>query len=180
MAYFTTPPLSIKDHPADAQHCGGTRMGFRYIFLHDTDTSADLTKYPLASLNWLSTTPGSNVSCTRYIPKSGQIYKLMPDATVPWTNGATALEPIPDNQPGVNEWSLTIEMEHAKYEVGRASWPLAQVRSAAWQCAEWWGAYGALPILGHTWVQANRNDPRDFPWDIFYRELFMRIAGLLP
>lgn len=177
MPYFTTPPLQITDHPADAQHCGGTRRGFRYIFLHDTDTSTDGNG--LNSLAWLSTNASSRVSCTRYIPKSGHIYKLMPDATVPWTNGATVLEPIPDNQPGVNEWSLTIEMEHSKRDTGSASWPLMQVRAAAWQCAEWWGQYGALPILGHTWVQANRDDPRDFPWGLFYTELFARMRGLL-
>ena len=171
--FFSTPPLSIVDHSADHNHCGGVRNGYRYIFLHDTDTPSDGNG--LNSLAWLSTTRGSGVSCTRYIPKSGQIYKLMPDATVPWTNGATVLEPIPDNQPGVNEWSLTIELEHARRDKGAASWPLAQVRSCAWQCAEWWGLYGALPILGHTWVQANRDDPRDFPWVIFYRELFARI-----
>lgn len=177
MLYFATPNLSIIDRPADDQHCGGVRRGFRYIFIHDTDTPSDGAA--LNSLKWLTVTPGSNVSSTRYIPKSGQIYKLMPDATVPWTNGATVLESIPDNQASVNEWSLTIELEHAKRDQGRASWPLAQVRSAAWQCAEWWGLYGALPILGHTWVQSNRDDPRDFPWDIFYRELFARIAGVL-
>src|SRR6187549_3935790 len=106
MAYFITPSLSIIDHPADAQHCGGTRAGYRFIFLHDTDTSSDGNG--LNSLAWLSTIPGSKVSCTRYIPKRGPIYKLMPDAIVPWTNGATVLEPLPLNQPGANEWSLTI------------------------------------------------------------------------
>lgn len=174
MLFFYTPPLTIIDHPADAQHCGGTRMGYRYIFLHDTDTSTDGNG--LDSLAWLSTTLNSKVSCTRYIPKNGQIYKLMPDATVPWTNGATVLESIPDNQPGVNEWSLTIELEHAKRDKGSGSWPLVQVRSAAWQCAEWKGIYGDLPILAHTWTQANRDDPRDFPWAVFYRELYLRMG----
>lgn len=177
MTYFITPPLDIIDHPADAQHCGGTRRGFRYIFLHDTDTSTDGNG--LNSLAWLSTTPGSKVSCTRYIPKSGQIYKLMADATVPWTNGATVLEPVPDNQDSVNEWSLTIEMEHSQHDKGSSSWPLVQVRAAAWQCAEWKGMYGDLPILGHTWVQSNRNDPRDFPWVMFYRLLFERMGEVL-
>lgn len=174
MTYFVTPPLQIIDHPADAAHCGGTRAGYRYIVLHDTDTPSDGNG--LNSLAWLSTTPGSGVSCTRYIPKKGPIYKLMPDATVPWTNGATVLEPIPDNQPGVNEWSLTIELEHARRDKGISSWPFLQVQLTAWQCAEWWGMYGALPILGHTWVQSNRNDPRDFPWGLFYKELFARMG----
>lgn len=177
MPYFTTPPLSIIDHPADAQHCGGVRKGFRFIFLHDTDTNTDGNG--LDSLAWLSTASGSKVSSTRYIPKSGHIYKLMDDAVVPWTNGATVLEPLPLNAPGVNEWALTIEMEHSKKDKGAASWPLVQVRSCAWQCAEWWGLYGALPILAHGWAQANRTDPRDFPWAVFYRELYMRVGGAL-
>ena len=175
MSYFTTPPLTIIDHPADSQHCGGVRKGFRYIFLHDTDTPS--SGNGLDSLAWLSTTPGSAVSCTRYIPKSGPIYKLMPDGVVPWTNGATAIESIPDNQPGVNAWSLTIEMERSHHDTG--PWPFVQVQLAAWQCAEWWGLYGALPILGHTWVQANRDDPRGFPWSQFYAELFARVRGAL-
>lgn len=172
--YFATPPLQIKDHPADAQHCGGARAGYRFIFIHDTATPGDGNG--IDSLAWLSTTPGSNVSCTRYIPKAGPIYKLMPDATVPWTNGATVLESLPLNAPGVNEWCLSIELEHSQKDKGRASWPFVQVQLAAWQCAEWWGLYGALPILGHGWTQANRTDPRDFPWDIFYRELFARMG----
>lgn len=176
MPYFITPPLSIIDHPADAQHCGGHRAGFRYIFLHDTDTKSDGNG--LDSLAWLSTTAGSAVSCTRYIPKSGQIYKLMPDATVPWTNGATVLEPLPLNAPGINEWSLTIEMEHSQKDKGAASWPEAQVRAAAWQCAEWKGLYGDLPILAHGWVQANRSDPRDFPWPQFYTLLYARMGAI--
>ena len=173
--FFTTPPLSIIDHPADVHHCGGTRKGYRFIFLHDTDTPSD--GHGLDSLAWLSTTAGSKVSCTRYIPESGQIYKLMPDATVPWTNGATALEDIPMNAPGVNEWSLTMELERGHANTG--PWPIAQVRSAAWQCAEWWGLYGALPILAHGWTQSNRTDPRNFPWPVFYTELFARIGGAL-
>jgi len=172
MAYFHTDPLTIIDHSADAAHCGGVRAGYRFIFLHDTDTSSDGNG--LDSLAWLSTTPGSRVSCTRYIPKKGPIYKLMPDATVPWTNGATVLESLPLNAPGVNEWSLTIEMERSKKDKG--PWPFVQVQLAAWQCAEWWGLYGALPILGHGWAQANRTDPRGFPWDIFYREIFARMG----
>lgn len=172
--FFTTLPLTIIDHPADAQHCGGTRRGFRYIFLHDTDTATDGNG--LDSLAYLSTTPGSRVSSTRYIPKRGPIYKLMDDAVVPWTNGATVLEPLPLNQSGVNELSLTIEMEHSQHDHGAASWPFVQVQLAAWQCAEWWGLYGAIPILAHGWVQANRTDPRDFPWDVFYRELFARMG----
>lgn len=173
MAYFQTPPLQIIDHPADAAHCGGVRAGFDFIVLHDTGTPSDGNG--LDSLAWLSTTPNSKVSCTRYIPKRGPIYKLMPDATVPWTNGATVLEPLPLNQPGVNERSLTIEMEHGQLDKGAASWPFVQVQLAAWQCAEWWGLYGAIPILGHGRVQANKTDPRDFPWDVFYRELFARM-----
>lgn len=172
--FFSTLPLTIIDHPADAQHCGGVRAGYDFIFLHDTDTSSD--GHGLNSLAWLSTTPGSNVSSTRYIPEKGPIYKLMPDAVVPWTNGATVLEPLPLNQPGINERCLSIEMEHSKYAKGRASWPLVQVQLAAWQCAEWYGLYGAIPILGHGRTQANRTDPRDFPWDIFYRELFARMG----
>jgi len=169
---YTLPNLTIVDHPADSEHCGGTRAGYYYIFLHDTDTPTDGNG--LDSLNFLSTQAGTKVSCTRYIPKKGPIYKLMPDSTVPWTNGATVLEDLPFNVPGVNEWSLTIEMEHSRHDVGRASWPFIQVQLCAWQCAEWQGLYGELPILSHARVQANRKDPRDFPWDIFYRELDKR------
>lgn len=174
--YFSTPPLLIIDHPADAQHCGGHRAGYRFIFLHDTATPS--SGNGLDSLDWLSTTPNSKVSCTRYIPKNGKIYKLMPDSTVPWTNGATVLEPLPMNQPGINEWALTIEMERGQADKGRDSWPFVQIQSASWQCAEWWGQYGALPILGHGWTQSNKTDPRDFPWDIFYKELFLRIGAV--
>ncbi len=171
MAYFHTDPLVIIDHPADSAHCGGTRAGYDFIILHDTDTAT--AGNGLDSLAWLSTTPGSRVSCTRYIPKRGPVYKLMPDSTVPWTNGATVLESLPLNLPGLNERSLTIEMERSRNDHG--AWPFVQVQLCAWQCAEWWGLYGALPILGHGRVQANRIDPRDFPWDIFYRELFARM-----
>lgn len=178
MAYFSTPPLQIIDHPADAEHCGGMpRLGYRYIVLHDTDTST--AGNGLDSLAYLSTTPGSGVSCHRYIPKNGLIYKLVPDHVVAWTQGPSELRLVPDNQPNVNQWCLSIEMERSKKDKGAATWPIAQVQSAAWQCAEWTGLYGAIPIVGHTWIQSDKNDPRDFPWSEFYRRLFARLRDLL-
>lgn len=173
MTLFVTPPLDIIDHPAGHDHCGGMpRLGYRWIVLHDTE--APTSGNGLDSLAYLSTTPNSGVSCHRYIPKSGHIYKVVPDEVVAWTQGPSELREVPANQPNINQWCLSIEMERGKKDGAASPWPMVQVVACAWQCAEWQGMYGEIPIVAHGWIQSDRRDPRDFPWLAFYRALDAR------
>lgn len=109
MAYFATPPLSIIDRPANAQHTSGTRLAadIRYIVLHSTVGGLQ------SSLDWLTVNPNSNVSTHRLV-------------------------------------------------------------------VEWYGLYGALPILSHAEIDTKgKTDPAGLPWSSFYRMLFVRLGQLL-
>src|SRR5262245_33239982 len=147
MIYFTTPPLAIVDHLADANHCGGMpRLDYRWIVLHATGGTN--------SLDWLSTSSSPPVSCHRLIAKDGTIYKIVPDDTVAWTQGPSELRLVPANQPNVNQYCLSIELENL--DDGHDPYPYAQVRSAVAQVAEWRGLYGDIPAVAHAWIQSGK------------------------
>src|SRR5204862_8324577 len=129
---FTTAPLPIIDHPADALHAGGqTRLGYRYVFIHATGGTN--------SLNWLSTTsPASKpVSCHRLIAKDGRIYKVVPDEKTAYTQGPAEIGPLPEQGQNANNWALSIELENL--DNGRDPYPAAQLDAAAAQVVEWIG-----------------------------------------
>lgn len=165
MSIFLTEPLPIVDLPADTNHYGGTRFSYEFIFLHDTE-GAD-------SRAWLSTAPGSQVSCHRLIARDGTIYKIVPDEQVAWTQGRGYMGGLGYNYT-LNERSLSIEFENLGTRKAEA-YPVAQLTAGARQVVEWWGLYGFLPIMYHAMVDPNRRDPWAFPRNLFdaliWREL---------
>lgn len=179
MPYFFTPPLHITDRPADDLHHGGTRLGYRWITLHATVGGLE------SSLNWLTTTspPSNPVSVHRVISKTGRIYKLVSDEEVAWHAGFATVGALPRrNAQGVvtesfNQWSLGIEMENDN--TGHDPYPLAQITACVNQVAEWYGSYGTLPIVAHSWIDRRKSDPAGFDWPLFYRLLFKRLGELL-
>lgn len=174
MSYFVTPPLPITDLPADNRHKSDGRLGHRFIVLHHTGGTN--------SGHWLSTTSSPPVSVHRLITKSGEIIKIVPDHLVAFTQGPARVRNLPRSVNGrivetVNEWALGIELENLGN--GKDPYPMAQVNSCAEQCAEWWGMHGALAIVGHGWIQTNKNDPLGFPWRDFYARLFHYLKAVL-
>lgn len=152
MALFSTLPLPIIDVPADARHKANNRLGFRWIVLHHTGGTN--------SRKWLSTTSSPPVSCHRLIERDGTIVKIVPDFEVAFTQGPADIGPIPENGQNINQWALSIELENLG---DGQDYPEAQLRSTACQMVEWWGAYGWMAPVHHQWIQANKNDPYDFP-----------------
>jgi N-acetyl-anhydromuramyl-L-alanine amidase AmpD len=173
---FTTPPLVITDFPADAQHKGGQRRGYRWIVLHSTGgTNSKL---------WLSRTSSLSapVSCHRLITKSGQIIKIVSDEEVAYTQGFARVGPLPrKNEQGVyiesmNNWSLSIEMENLDNYTD--PYPAVQITACIAQCVEWIGAYGELPIVAHAWIDENKHDPAGFDWPDFYARLWQKLKAI--
>jgi len=115
------------------------------------------------------------VSCHRLIARAGTIYKIVPDHEVAYTQGPADIGPIPENGQNVNQWALSIELEN----LGNGQlYPDAQLRAAAAQVAEWWGAYGFLPILYHRQIQNDKYDPFAFPrgqFDGLLRDYLKRV-----
>lgn len=164
MSYFHTPPLDIIDHPADGSHASGLLVWPpRYIIIHATAGTN--------SLDWLSTTRGSGVSVHRLIDKAGQIYKILPDEKQCWGAGFASV----GSTVNLNPYALQLELENLND--GKDLYPFPQVLSCAKQVAEWYGLYGALPILSHAQTDRRKSDPVGFPWRQFYGELFALIAA---
>ena len=165
MAYFDSPNLNIIDHQADSRHHSGIRaIRPMMIILHATAGTN--------SLDWLSTSPQSSVSAHRLIDKAGRIYKILPDEYIAHHAGYGRVGPYTN----LNAISLGIELENLN--TGADQYPAPQVQSCAWQIAEWWAAYGAIPILTHAMVDGRKTDPRGFPWPQLYGMLFDRIRGI--
>lgn len=164
MTYFETLPLDIIDIPADSRHASGLLVWPpRYIIIHasgGTDSRA-----------WLSTDRRSQVSVHRLIEKDGTLYKILPDEKQCWGAGYGSVGATVN----LNPFALQIELENLND--GRDPYPDVQVLSCARQVAEWWGLYGALPVLSHAQVDRRKDDPRGFPWPHFYAELFRLVAA---
>lgn len=169
MGYFFTPPLSIKDVPADDAHKGGIRRGYRAIVIHATGGTN--------SAAWLSTTSDPPVSIHRLITKRGQIIKIVPDDEVAWHAGPAKVGRLPTPTETINNWSLGIELENLND--GRDIYPLPQIESCVLQVREWWGLYGPIPFVSHSAIQTNKHDPLGFPWPEFYRRLYARLGEVL-
>ena len=164
---FTTPPLPILDRPAATTHYTPGRAGHqpRFIVMHHTGGTN--------SLEWLRSTSPNRVSAHRLIAKDGTIYKIVRDEDSAHCAGFAVVGPVdPDGNdpagvaPDFNRISLNIELENLGN--GKDPYPLAQVTAAAKQVVEWVGRWGYLALVGHSWVDANKNDPRGFDWDQFY------------
>ena len=160
---YKTAPLSIVDLPAAANHKGGARtFPPRFIFLHHTGGTD--------SRDWLTRTSVPPVSCHRLIWPAGTIFKLMSDADRSWTQGNGVMGVYgPHGNPDLNDVGLSIELENRG--TGTDPYPDAQVYACALQVHEWWGLYGYLPVLAHYDVDPAKNDPRGFPWPLFYVSL---------
>lgn len=164
---FTTPALPIVDLPAASTHYTKGRAGFipRFIVIHHTGG--------VDSRAWLTHTSPNRVSAHRLIDKPGTIYKLVNDEDVSNAAGFAIVGPLdPDTSdpagvdPNFNYASLNIELENAG--TGSDPYPLAQMTAAAKQVVEWIGKFGYLAIVGHSWVDARKNDPRGFDWPLLY------------
>lgn len=168
--YFLTPPLTIIDRPADARHLGPPRSmaAIKIMILH-------ATAGPLqSSLDWLTTNPASSVSVHRLIDRDGTIYKLADDDRVCNHVGFSRM----GNTTNLNPFSLGIELVNRND--GRDPYPHAQLRSTAFQVAEWYGRYGMLPIVSHASVDTKgKSDPAGFPWAIWYQLLIDQLRVLL-
>ena len=145
-------------------------MGYRFIVLHSTGGTD--------SRAWLTRTSVPPVSIHRLIRKSGSLYKIVPDHEVAWHCGPAQVGPIPHHPYSLNNYSLGIELENLN--TGRDPYPVAQVEVCAMQVLEWWGLYGALPIVAHGWVQRGKSDPAGFSWDFFYDRLFTYLRRTQP
>lgn len=163
---FQTPPLAIKDLPADDQHLTPGTLTPRLIILHST-AGTD-------SRAWLTTSPQSVVSVHRLINRWGTMYKIADDTTICNHVGYSTLWGLKN----LNPYALGIEFENLND--GVQPYPTAQVTAGAWQCAEWIGRWGYLPIFGHYQVDTQgKTDPKAFPWETFYRALNARLAAAL-
>ena len=170
MAYFTTAPLSIIDAPADAQHTSGPRLpqDIRLIVLHATAGGAQ------SSLDWLTTNPNSNVSCHRMIDVNGAIYKVADDLVIANHVGFSRM----GNKTGLNKEALGIEFVNSNS--GSDPYEAAQIEAGVLQVREWYGLYGALPIVSHKSIDTKgKSDPAGFPWSLFYERLFVRLGEVL-
>jgi N-acetyl-anhydromuramyl-L-alanine amidase AmpD len=168
--YFSTPPLPITTHLADANHfTRGRQSLIRAICLHDT--------VGVNSLDWLSKTPGSNASVNRLIDRNGRIIKIVNDSDSPWTNGPSQMYTAPGSKGNQLSNYLTIELEH-HFRL-TPDWPEAQIRSCAWQVVEWWGFYGFIPVVYHWQVQGNKQDPINFPFGVHSKFITERLRECL-
>lgn len=175
MMLFPTAPLQVTTIVPAPTHYMKRRGGFLplAIILHHTGGTD--------SRAWLSRTSSPPVSTHRLIDKAGTIYKIVPDEDTAYTAGYGIIGPVdPDaRDPGgvarnLNYVSLNIELENAG--TGRDPYPAVQLQSCALQIAEWWGKYGLLPILYHSHVDGNKDDPRGLD----RTDLDRRILAALP
>lgn len=172
MLFFLTPPLPIIDKLADAQHTSGKRRtsDIRLIVLHATVGNLE------SSLSWLTTNPSSNVSTHRLIDDDthGTIYKICDDLTIANHVGFSRM----GNRLGLNLDALGIEFVNSNS--GRDSYGDAQIESGVLQVREWYGLYGALPIVSHASIDTKgKTDPAGFPWNVFYKRFFVRLRDVL-
>ncbi len=172
---FPTLPLPITDLPADADHKSAGRLGYRWIVLHHTGGTD--------SRAWLSTTSSPRVSAQRLITKTGENIKIVQDGDTAYTQGPAQIGRLPRRDPRtnaiietVNEWALAIEFENLGD--GRDPYPAVQLDMGAHQVVEWWGAHGFLALVGHGWIQSNKNDPLGFPWGTFYALCWAQLKGI--
>jgi N-acetyl-anhydromuramyl-L-alanine amidase AmpD len=171
--YFRTPPLTIIDLPADANHRGGKRLvgDIEFIFIHSTEGTD--------SRDWLTVNPNSKgASAHRLIRRArGEHYKLMDDLTIANAQGfGTIGNYAPNRFPNLNTKGLAIELERYKTQL-YTDW---QYEECIRLCGEWWGLYGPLPILSHRVVDpTRRSDPVMFDWTRFKRGLLAYVAPLI-
>lgn len=169
MPYFATAPLNIIDRPANASHTAGRRTAadIWYIVLHSTVGSLQ------SSLDWLTTNPNSNVSIHRLIDQNGDIYKVCDDLVIANHVGYSR---IGNKTPNPN----ALGIEFVNRNTGSDPYEASQIESGVLQIREWYGLYGALPILTHAQIDTKgKTDPAGFPWSLFYRRLFARLGEVV-
>ena len=176
---FETSPLVIVDSPAAPTHFMQGRAGFQPLFINLHHTGGR------DSLAWLTYASSPRVSTHRLITKAGVNHKIVADEDTAYCAGFGTVGPIdPDasDPRGVpfnnNVCGLNIEFENMGD--GRDPYPIAQMTMGAKQAVEWWGKYGFLPVLAHGHVDARKNDPAGFDWQLFNRLLWveLRLIGV--
>jgi len=138
----------------------------QFIVLHTTEGRD--------SRAFLTTTPGSGVSCHRLIRTGERIYKILPDDVVAWTQGPARVGAFGTwGRLNMNDVSLSIELEHLS--IAAMAYPTDVIAKTAAQCLSWWSEYGLIPIVYHWQIQSNKSDPPAWPYERFQHEL---LAGL--
>lgn len=173
MPFFITPPLAIKDKPADKQHTSGSRSvsAIERIVLHDTGSKFNEDWED--TLYWLTTNPNSDVSAHRFIHYDGTIYKCASDTIICNHVGFSRI----GNTIGLNRSTLGIELFR---RAGDVAWPHTQIVSCVNQCVEWYGLHGTLPIDYHKTVDTQgKVDPRVFPRKLFDTLFFAALKKYL-
>lgn len=161
---FTTLPLSIQDVKVAPTHYMKPlrERRIRFIFLHATGASAGHSSVP-----WLAGRARPPVSAHRVIDRDGTIYKLVSDANIAFTQGRGSMGGRGPEHENLNIDGLSIELENENrrrppYE----EYPAPQLKACAAQIVEWIGAYGWLPILYHSDVDAEKHDPSGLPREV--------------
>lgn len=176
---FETKPLAIVDSPAAPTHFMQGRAGFQPLWIQLRHTGGT------DSLAWLRYSSSPRVSTHRLITKAGINHKIVKDEDTAFCAGFAEIGPIDgdgNDPPGVpfnnNLCSLNIEFENLGN--GRDPYPMSQMTMGVRQIIEWWGKYGFLPILGHGHVDARKDDPAGFDWQLMHRLLWaeLRLIGI--
>jgi N-acetyl-anhydromuramyl-L-alanine amidase AmpD len=102
------------------------------------------------------------------IPKSGKIYRMVPDEVGANTVGFSAIGnyskwPTLKGIVSCNRMSLNIEIENRGD--GKDLYTAEQINATAWQIVQWRKKYGYLFLLSHQVIDTNgKVDPLGFNW----------------
>lgn len=174
---FKTPALRIIDVPVKPTHriIPVRPRQINFIYLHATAAPDGKSSVP-----WLSGTSLPAVSCHRVIDRLGNIYKLVPDDQIAFTQGHGRMGARTRDWMNLNVDGLSIELENEnRIRQPFETYPLVQIRACAWQVVEWWGAYGFIPVMHHRYVDSEKHDPSGFPEVTFYTLLRDRLRDVL-
>lgn len=153
------PPISYQrsDHAS-------ARLGapIRAIVLHHTAGTGSLAHL---------TRNAQGVSTHVLIAKTGLLYRMVPDDLAAHTVGHSNLgryTAAPGDAGNANQITLNIELENLGD--GTDPYPDAQIAACGWQIAQWWRAYGVIPILTHALIDTQgKTDPRGLDLARVYR-----------
>lgn len=133
------------------------------------------------SLGWLAHNP-AGVSTHILVSKLGVLYRMVPDAqaahTVGFSNLGTYARQDGDGD-SANQITLNIELENLGD--GADLYPDPQVDACAFQIAEWWRAYGDLPVITHALIDTQgKTDPRGLDLRDVLRRALRWFDGVKP
>jgi N-acetylmuramoyl-L-alanine amidase len=139
----------------------------RAICLHAN--AGDLADGIADDLAWLQN-PASQVSYHVVVGPDGALYRVVPDEFAAWASGFSIVGPFSKATVNFNRVSLNIAAHHPND--GKTPYPTAQVQAMAAVCATWLQRYPTIEaIVTHALVDVRKNDPRNFPWLVFWTAL---------